>query len=99
MYKDYQEPLTFTDEHRAWASELLAKREHRLAHWDRSKYLAVLTDLYSRLRGVPSEGKQWAQHVRGEPLEFLDTLVVNCSAKAIVEGLLQPPEQTLPGIS
>lgn len=98
MYKDYIEPPTFTDEHRAWATELLAKREQRLAQWDRRRYLNVLTDLYGRLRNSPSEGKKWTQHLQGVPLEGLDTMVVNCSAKAIVAGLLQPPEQSLPGI-
>lgn len=97
MYKDYIQPPNFTDEHLVWTSELLAKREDRLAHWDRRKYLNVLTDLYGRIRNSPSEGKKWTQHVRDLPLEMLDTMVVNCSAKAIVSGLLQPPQQSLPG--
>ena len=96
MFKDYREPFSFTDEHRRWATQLLETRTRRMTNWSRTKYLAVLTDLYTRIRGNPSEGRAWAVNVKDAPLVDLDTMVVNCSALAIVAGSLQPSPPKTP---
>ena len=92
MFKDYREPFSFTDEHRVWAKQLLDRRGHRMANWNRKKYLAVLEDLYGRLRGSPAEGRVMVKGVKDAPLVDLDMFVVNCSALSIVQKLLQPPQ-------
>ncbi len=92
MFKNYGEPRSFTDKERKWAAFLLETRARRLAEWDEYKYLLVLEDLYGRLRDDGTAvARELAQGLRGTDLEILDTFVVNCSALAIVKGLLQAP--------
>jgi hypothetical protein len=94
MFKDYRAPSSFTEEHVAWAAVLLAKREGRLAEWSRQKYLDVLEDLYVRLRhGDHQTARAMLHGAAKAELPMLDTFVVNCSALAIVQGLLQTPEE------
>ena len=94
MFKDYREPGSFTDEHRTWAKKLLKRRTHRLQNWDKTQYLRVLEDLYSRIRGNHQEAVLLARNVEDQELEALDTMVINCSAIAIVLGVLSDPSQS-----
>lgn len=92
MFKNYIEPRRFSDEEKKWAALLLKTRDQRITEWDEYKYLSVLEDLYRRLRddGI-AVARKLAQGYRGTDLETLDTYVVNCSAIAIVRGLLSVP--------
>lgn len=92
MFK-YVEPMSFTDEHREWVATLRATRAARLETWTHGKYLAVLEDLYSRLRDDTEMGAFLAGQVRRWPLEELDNLVMNLTALAVIGGCLVPPQQ------
>lgn len=99
MFKSYVEPWSFGDEEREVAALLLERRAHRLATWNEHKYIAVMEDLYGRLRDDgPKVARALALGLAGTDLETLDTFVINCSALAVVRGLLEVPPSTAPRV-